>query len=782
MSHFVAYGSPLLQYHITPWSGGPGSVNTGSTWVLPFNCTVTYFKILTTLMVMGGPCVPRGGKQIFFKQVTSHFYLSHPLEIKCCSLYKQILENFIMKYQKHAKRYRAGRFSPGHIPHNKGIKDESDSMATCEQPTYVRLNEDDFKLDTMVAAAGHGGVPTLQGLQPNHQTVYLRPKKSTKPDPILGSVLEQLQQDPISAKCEQNSYRIYHRGNLLDLFNTAYKEHRKRARNCAGDLSWDEHAAVKKGLAWQERLTCLTCGYISSSKQLYETIKTSTRGPKVANINYALQVGMHHTGISNVGMSYILNSMGIPAPCPTAMQSSANKVGDLLIKQNKEDMRDIRKKIKDLNTKSGLPENHPISVQMDSRYNNPVQQSGKTPFQAGTQVTHVTVEARTNKKFVIDITNKGMLCPKGVRRENITGERICPNHDGCKANLKYTDVIGNEKQYATESLMKLAADNINVHTIITDPDSSSYRAGSDLYEAGKLKVSPRHQLDTRHFSHNQRKFVKKMDFSKKMFPGKTVAEQKTQQGRFADDLASRCHAEHSNAFVKLAGELNKIKRSMTYVRDAIIKCYEADHTLCKKHSWVCKGKIRSNWLLHSVYLSSDFCIQPMETDVNKLVECIDYRLGGAAINKTQELLNTQKTEAVNKAISSTAPKNKTFPRNYEARVHSGVSGVNWGVGESIARQLDFVGAPLSPGILAVRQLRSSQKRAQQQKAATNTPLARQKRYNKKKMFYSLHRTRKTDTYKSGLYFEDMKKKTLGRQRVMRSDSIKKDHLYAKKCK
>ena len=676
-----------------------------SIWLLCailFNWTVICFKILTALIVMGGLKCPRGpwdGIHMFLKQVTNQLYLSLSCVNKCLTLNKLILVILMMKYRKGFKKYREMRFTPGHIPHNKGIKKRHDSQVTCEEPTYVRLSKDDFELDTLVSGTG---VPSTGEVNPDHRTVYLRPKRSTQPDPILGPVLDQCQEAADSEKSEEKTYRIYHRGCLLDLFNEAYREHRERASDCAGDLSWDDFSAVKRGLAWQERLTCLTCGYVSSRKQLYKTIKTSTRGPKVADINYALQVGMHHTGISNVGMCYILNAMSIPTPCPTAMQSAANKVGDMLITHNKEDMNQICTKIKDLNKKSGLAEDHPIGVQMDARYNNPVYSgSGKTPFQAGTQVSHVTVETRTRKKFVIDVTTKSMLCPKGVRLEKKTGQRPCPDHDGCTANLKYTDVIGNEKQWASESLIKLAGDDINVHTIVTDPDSSSYRAGADLYDAGKLKTKPRHQLDTRHLSHNQRKMIKKVEFSKDMFPGTTVAEKKSNQGHFADDLASRCHAEHAAAFHELAGESSKIRRAMTYARDAIITCYQRDHSLCKKHSRICKGRIRSNWFLMSAYLSRDFKICPSQTDIDKLVQCIDYRLGVSAMNKTEDLLNTQKTEAVNKAISSTTPKNKTFARNHDARVHSGVSGVNRGVSESIARQLDFVGVPLTPGTLAV---------------------------------------------------------------------------------
>ena len=189
---------------------------------------------------------------------------------------------------------------------------------------------------------------------------------------------------------------------------------------------------------------------------------------------------------------------------------------------------------------------------------------------------------------------------------------------------------------------------------------------------------------------------------------------------------------------------------MTYACDAIITCYQRDHSLCKKHSRICKGRIRSNWFLMSAYLSRDFKICPSQTDIDKLVQCIDYRLGVSAMNKTEDLLNTQKTEAVNKAISSTTPKNKTFARNHDARVHSGVSGVNRGVSESIARQLDFVGVPLTPGTLAVRQLRSSQRRAQQQKAASVSSQAKTKRHAKKRRLYSLHKSKKMDNLKDKL--------------------------------
>ena len=68
------------------------------------------------------------------------------------------------------------------------------------------------------------------------------------------------------------------------------------------------------------------------------------------------------------------------------MQNSANKVGERIEAENREDLEKLRSFVKEGNKARGLPASSPISVSTYATYNNrPC--SGKTPYQAGTQVT-----------------------------------------------------------------------------------------------------------------------------------------------------------------------------------------------------------------------------------------------------------------------------------------------------------------------------------------------------------------------------------------------------------
>lgn len=67
-------------------------------------------------------------------------------------------------------------------------------------------------------------------------------------------------------------------------------------------------------------------------------VQTNSRGPKTAALNYAAQVGLSHTSIPNTGLGNILLAMDIPSSSLSGKQKCANKVGDMLVKQNSEDM------------------------------------------------------------------------------------------------------------------------------------------------------------------------------------------------------------------------------------------------------------------------------------------------------------------------------------------------------------------------------------------------------------------------------------------------------------
>ena len=132
--------------------------------------------------------------------------------------------------------------------------------------------------------------------------------------------------------------------------------------------------------------------------------------------------------------------------------------------------------------------------------------------------------------------------------------------------------------------------------------------------------------------------MKKFNFLR-LFPGKTKAERTAQQKRFALDLKSCCSNEFSAAYVQHAGNLTRMKRSLTFTTDAIIECYRgACGKPCRRYSFVCGGAITKCW--DKSYLPKGVALNISDIDETKLRMCISHRLGKAALAKTKFNTNT----------------------------------------------------------------------------------------------------------------------------------------------
>ena len=155
--------------------------------------------------------------------------------------------------------------------------------------------------------------------------------------------------------------------------------------------------------------------------------------------------------------------------------------------------------------------------------------------------------------------------------------------------FRMDESIGNERRWSQVTLTRLQREGITARNI-TDPDSAAYLASVDLYHQGDATNVPTHQLDTRHVTSDQGKFVKKKTFSAGMFPGRTVAAQKKMQGNFANDLATRCHAEHAAAMSASGDDTGKANKRVMIAKEAIIPCYQRNHGGCRRKSQVCKPR------------------------------------------------------------------------------------------------------------------------------------------------------------------------------------------------
>lgn len=330
------------------------------------------------------------------------------------------------KLKKSGHRYTGGH--PYHPP--KDFKCAHKEESSHIPARYVRLPLNDYKRVTSDGPSSIDGTSCLN--------VHL-----LRPSAAQQKSLETAQESQNAN--DFDSYRMWHAERTQILLFRAQKGHQSSSPACRGLLSMDREGEIKRGLAWAERMKCDSCDFVSETVKLYKKLKTSKPGPKPADINYSLQVGLSHAGMSNTGMARVILASNTPAPSLRHMQRTANKVGELLIQENESDMANIRTDLRRINKMRGLAPDAPIMIEMDARYNNPIYSGlGNTPYQAATQATHVTCEQSTSQKQVIAVNIKSKLCQQARRHEIKTGREVkCPEHPGhCSANLAEDAVIG----------------------------------------------------------------------------------------------------------------------------------------------------------------------------------------------------------------------------------------------------------------------------------------------------------------------------------------------------
>lgn len=559
------------------------------------------------------------------------------------------------------------------------------------------------------------------------------------------------------------------------MWNESFRQHLSKRPTCKGNLQWNTHKEEQRGFVWRATLNCDNCNFISKKYKLYKEVQTTKKGPKPAAINYGMQVGLSQVSMGSSGLRKILLSGNIPAPSTKGMQNSANKVNEKIEIQNVADMADIRTELKTINKMRGHPESH-IDVEGDGCYNNPLYSGiGKTPFQPATQSCYVVVENMTDKKLVINLVTKNKLCSHGKDHSN---ENINKKNCKCTQNLQMVESIGNEQRSASESLSKLYSEGFEVRHITTDPDSSAYRAAEQLASNYNSKVTPEHLIDTRHFSDNHRKQIKKNEILTSLMPARTKKQREDLIGRFALDLSQRCHAEYKSALKHCDGNFQTFKRKLSHTVDAIILCYQSKHCICKRNSFVCKG-IEDPWINKSIYLPKTFKLNLTLKQQSELRKCINYRLGPKELERTKLGTNTQKSECVNRIIRRSLPRSNTFSKNFQGRANSAVSSANHGPGESVMALCLSVGAPVTAGSKVHTHLQQEQKIYENHKQYKKLAKYMKNRKQKAKAKFELYsKNQEVNKYEKGMLLKSQKNI---RQKL--ADTARGDHeAYTKKAK
>lgn len=495
------------------------------------------------------------------------------------------------------------------------------------------------------------------------------------------------------------AYVIVHKDRLCSMWNTAFKEHFLFKSGCNGDLCWDDDTSKRWGCAWKVALKCNSCSFTTLHFKLYDEAESGAPGPNPATINVGLQVGLMKQGMSNSGMREILTAANIASPSKSTMQRTANRIGEIITEENQEDLERQCKKLQDLNQSIGRPKTNPIPAEADATYNNQLFSGiGNTPFQAGTQATLLVAENLTKKKKIIAVGTYSKLCSCSIKYPTDAHK----NH--CTANLDADSSIGNEGEYLREAISNVNKAGIQIGDLTIDGDSSSRQTATSIQQPQGHTIVPKYC--TRHLTRTLERKIRSTEFTDKMFPGRTKELRKAAHNRFTYDLGDRVNAEFDSAYKALNGSIDELNSKLPDVCEAIIDCYRGDCRLCEEHSYVCSPDHpwpRPYLDVNPEYLKRRLFINASREDLTKLRELISIRFSTAAVQKTSNNSTQNKCEASNRGIKKATPSQLTFKRNYHARVHAAVHGINNDPGTSIRKLCSAVGSPIPESSAAYKE-------------------------------------------------------------------------------
>ena len=534
------------------------------------------------------------------------------------------------------------------------------------------------------------------------------------------------------------------------MWNEAFRDHARMHPICTGFLHWDMAREDIRGLGCREQMICTHCNYRSKFYPLYEEIVTNKRGRKPARVNVGLAIGLSKTPIAAAGFRRLCLSTNLPPPSAHGIQDMSNKVLPEIEKISKSDMRKRREKLKEVQRQKGCSENV-IDVQSDGLYNNNLYSGvGKTPFQPATQVIYSMAENITPQHDIIGLVVHNKLCSKGHHLKPSDDHKCLGKN--CTATIPFQKSIGDEKTWAKDVLEELkSTSDMEVRHLTTDPDSGAYQAAYDLYDEGTTSTQPIHQLDSRHVSKNHRLFIKKNKDLPSVLKGNTVKARTRMQNNLAIDLSERCHAEICKAFTKHGDNKDLIRNKLSYVVDAVVDCYQDWHLKCARHSFLCKGLRKDNWLKDNAILGKDFGIPRSERASDILRQCVNYRMSPAMMEKTKLNSNTQKVEAFNRAVRASLPKNVTFSRNVSGRAHSAAHSVNVGTANSIYELCDQLDCSITPGSKVDSAVKQLQKTTDMLKNYKKTIQSCQSRAEKRAILFDLYERHQEEiTYQKNL--------------------------------
>lgn len=587
------------------------------------------------------------------------------------------------------KKKAPTQFKKGNTPWNKDYTEASVDSSSSYDPDpqatsrTVRMKEKEYYLVTNTSRDGTSRtMPDCEGVSGSVR--LLRPAK------VLPAELKKQQQSQ-----DTEGMRLIDSQKNVEAWNTAYEMHRQEASDCSTPHMEIAHER-KVGLCWRQTLKCTNCGFCSPEFKLYKEIITNKPGPNPAAPNVGLGIGLQDTPLGNTGARLLLANMDVPPPARSGMQRTSKTVSHAVKNLNDSDMAEKVEMLKEINLRRG---NEPseINISMDGRYNSITIASRKKPGQNASQAIGVACETMTDRKFVIQTSLKNKLCWTGTWLKGNGIEVECPGgHPECTANMSPYAPFS-EYDMGHEIGNQLALQGMLVKYATTDGDSRSAEGIDHAMKCFHPMWNVQRLADPTHLGQSQFRKCNQANFSQDMFPGKTREQKKQGQKVLSQDVKARCSLILKELMKDFAGDMNSLRRILPKVLESTLACYDGDCSKCANHSVVCHGGVTNNWWTRSMFLASNQMhhLNMNENDKVLLLEILKMKLSVAAVEQMKLYTDTQKCEAVNRALSVSLPKNVNYSATMEGRASSAIHRLNNDPGTSSLKKCEHAGIELS---------------------------------------------------------------------------------------
>ena len=493
-----------------------------------------------------------------------------------------------------------GGFKCGHSYCGSRNATTSGTRQTNSSMWLRRLNMDEYSRVVHITPDGLLTVPDAAGICGTGK--ILRPQPSQCPD-LTDSYLQTEEIDGVS------EIRLLNMQKNVAMWNECFTEHAKNTTCTSPQL--EVHNERQVGLCWKMSLHCLHCEYQSGMYKLYTEVDIGSCDQKPATSNVALHVGLQDSTIGITKMRHILAATNTSPPSRCGLQRNADRVATITAQATMDDLKKKREQSKEINILRGLPENSPINISMDVRYNTTAHKNSYGVGQAASQAIGAAIEWQTDQYQIVGFHLENKLCKVGAMLRSQGQNVTCPGHEQCSATLRAVDPIL-EYEIGKQIGYSFAHDNAAIRYVATDGDALASHGVQDAMPAAPTE----RQADTTHLGQTQFRHIMKASFSPRM---------------------TRCQKIYTSVHTLYSSDINTITSKMPKIIQTTVDGYAGSCKNCRRHAVVCRGGLQNNWWHKSQHLKASGMTRLNMTYGDRLTlqGLIEMRLRNAALQMTQ---------------------------------------------------------------------------------------------------------------------------------------------------